>query len=155
MGGILGRYFTGKEDFNKTHFGNPKIVAYTNQLIALRRKYRNRIGMGEMLRPPVVRCVEPDRRVTSQRMKLVVPAIQGSAWKECDGRAVLVFTNSTEKPLDFTFSLKAGEFDAYDKNAWKVVSPNGDRFEERPYRAGDKLTLPPLSALAIDLGASR
>ena len=152
MGGILGRYFTSKPEFFRTHFENENAIVYTRQLIALRQKYRNRIGMGEMLRPPTVRCAEPDRRVTSRKMKLVVPAIQGSAWKECDGGAVLVFTNSTEKPLEFTFALKAGEFDAYGKNAWKAVFPKGGRFEEKPYRIGDKLTLPPLSAMAIDLG---
>ena len=151
LGGILGRVFTSQPGMMKTYFPG-EIPGFYRQLLALRREFRDRIGLGEMLRPPVVDCAVPPEKGMHNRSAYTAPVVFSSAWRNEAGDVALFFTNSTEKPVEFEFALKGAEFDPIRKNQWTLVVPDGEgKLSRRPWEGG-KYTLPPLGSIAVDCG---
>ena len=147
IGALLGRIFCGNPD--ESLRGNtlrPELIPYYRQLIAMRKRFYAQIGVGEMLRPPVVKSDLPNTKIEVHKAKLDYPAVSSSAWRSVDGKACAFFANHTDKPANFTFTLDEKELSA--PRRW-VISDGEGNLSEKPY-TGNSFVLPPLSVVALE-----
>ncbi|MBR2345805.1 MAG: LamG domain-containing protein [Lentisphaeria bacterium] len=146
IGALLGRIFMDNKGFEKTYFPEG-IYAYYRKLIAMRKHFYKQIGVGEMLRPPVVSCATPDEKVNLKNMKFDYPAVPASAWRDANGVPVAFFTNRTDRPETISFELDKNEFKTAPKR-WLIADENGKLIPQK--YTGNTITLPPLGVAALE-----
>ena len=146
IGAIIGRIFCGDKSGMEEKVG-PVLAPFYRQFIAMRKRFYPQVGIGEMLRPPVVKSDQPDSVTQVHKVRIRYSAVNASAWRSEDGKAVAFFDNHTDRPANFTFTLDAKELPGKPRH-W-VISDSEGNLSEKPY-TGNSFTLPPLSVAALE-----
>lgn len=153
LGAQIGRFLVDPQppDFEKSYLGKGMGQYYQN-LMTLRHKFRNFLVYGEMLRPPLI--INPSQggaMTTQRREKFLYPPIISSAWKSPEGKITIFFSNHLSQEVDFDFELKGQEFDAFREGDWTLYRYSADFKLGNEKFKGGKLTLAPLTTVAITL----
>ena len=136
----------------------PRAAEYLRRCARVRGHLLPQFARGRMLRPPAVEGTLPD--VTANwgwgggDWPVTTPALQTGAWTAEDGSVAVVFANTVEQPLTFSwvlneedYALKGGAI------ACKHVTEEGiTPSEPMALNAKQTLTLEPLAVTAFVLG---
>lgn len=148
IGAFLGRIFMGDSD-EKLHrvYLTEKFTPYYRKLIAMRKHFYKQIGIGEMLRPPVVKCELPPTKEKIGKNKIDYPAVNASAWRNTAGTPAAFFTNHTDQKAVFTFTLDPQEFPGKPRH-W-LIADNDGNLHKQPFNT-QTLELPPQGVAALE-----
>lgn len=146
IGALLGRIFTSNSGYEKSYFPEG-IYAYYRKLVAMRKHFYSQIGIGEMLRPPKVKCSTPAKNISLKGYRFMLDPVTASAWRNADGVPVAFFTNHTGKAEKFSFMLDEKEFTGKPKR-WLIADDNGV-LHPQEYN-GNSIELPPLGVAALE-----
>lgn len=146
IGAFLGRIFPDNINYEKAYFPEG-IYAYYRKLVAMRKKFYGQIGIGEMLRPPRVKCTTPSKKISLKGSRFMFAPVVASAWRDGKGVPVAFFTNHTGKSEKFSFTLDEKEFPGKPKR-WLIADENG-QLHPQEY-TGNTITLSPLGVAALE-----
>ncbi len=133
----------------------PRAAEYLRRCARVRSHLLPYLARGRMLRPPVPRGVLP--QVTANwawgggDWPVTTPALQTGAWRAEDGSVALVFANTIDRPLSFSWTLNDGEYGLTgDVRPYSRITEEGvAAAESAPPGADLTLNLEPLAVAAL------
>jgi hypothetical protein len=135
---------------------NPTTAAHLRRCARVRHQLLPYLAHGKLVRPPMVSGDIPDVTADwawSGTWNVTDSALQRGAWQGEDGSVALIFANSTEEAIDFTWDFNAAAYGLTGDSlkAEEVRETSRTAMEPLPGAFNREMSLGPLDVVALVL----